>query len=158
MFWDFLPKDFDFKRLGSEKCDGDDNDKENKHRNILPKSLQNSKMIDSLVLSPYDKKCLYDTSEQYSCYQSGLYQKISNQFTDIQTLNLQAHLTNHKPVYIAHPIAYTADIHDNYIDSIKYYGDLVISKSCEDEIKIWKPIYEDFKTRPVILNRLKLPN
>lgn len=37
------------------------------------------------------------------------------------------------------PIFSTRDIHYNYVDSVKYFGDLIMSKSSAGELSIWMP-------------------
>ncbi|OTF74833.1 polycomb protein eed-like protein, partial [Euroglyphus maynei] len=33
----------------------------------------------------------------------------------------------------------TRDVHHNYIDSIQWFGDLLVTKSCDEKLIIWKP-------------------
>lgn len=54
------------------------------------------------------------------------------------------------------PIFQTRNVHGNYIDTVKFFGDLIISKSCENVIKIWKPTYHNNKMRPMVIKELQL--
>nr|SZF06479.1 polycomb protein esc [Psoroptes ovis] len=33
----------------------------------------------------------------------------------------------------------TRDVHHNYIDSVQWFGDLLITKSCDEKLVVWKP-------------------
>lgn len=37
------------------------------------------------------------------------------------------------------PVFITRDVHQNYIDSVQWFGDLLFSKSCENDLALWKP-------------------
>ena len=45
-------------------------------------------------------------------------------------------------------------IHENYIDTVKFFGDLVLSKSTNGVILLWKPIFNDEKDHHFIIKKL----
>jgi len=45
-------------------------------------------------------------------------------------------------------------IHENYIDTVKFYGDLVLSKSTNGVILLWKPMFNDEKDHHFIIKKL----
>ena len=45
-------------------------------------------------------------------------------------------------------------IHENYIDTVKFIGDLVLSKSTNGVILLWKPIFNDEKDHHFIIKKL----
>ncbi|RWS24034.1 Polycomb protein eed-like protein [Leptotrombidium deliense] len=44
-----------------------------------------------------------------------------------------------KPFRESIPLFTTREVHTNYVDCVRWYGDLVISKSCQSELVLWKP-------------------
>ena len=42
-------------------------------------------------------------------------------------------------------------VHENYIDTVKFYGDLVLSKSTNGVILLWKPMFNDEKDHHFII-------
>ena len=49
------------------------------------------------------------------------------------------------------PVFSTSYIHDDYVDSSRWYGDAVISKSTKNKIVIWAPDSDRYKVCSLIL-------
>lgn len=62
-------------------------------------------------------------------------------------------------INVATPVFSTNEVHGNYVDTVKFLNKLVISKSCENFIEIWKPcMQEKSLQRPMFLKSLKMIN
>eukprot|EP00474_Spongospora_subterranea_P010737 CRZ11195.1 hypothetical protein [Spongospora subterranea] len=44
--------------------------------------------------------------------------------------------------FVQFPVYSTDKVHSNYIDSVRFFGDLILSKSVEEKIVLWEPIYQ----------------
>jgi len=64
-----------------------------------------------------------------------------------------------KMINVALPIFSTNEVHGNYVDTVKFLNKLILSKSCENFIEIWKPcLQEKSLQRPMYLKSLKMTN
>ena len=109
-----------------------------------------SSVVNMVTSTPFDRVSLFQSAKYFTALHSGLDQKIKKSFTNDPTMKSS-------PLLVPMPICSTSEVHDNYVDSIKFYGDLIISKSCEDQIIIWKLCYVDMKCKPLVLKVISLP-
>ena len=69
-------------------------------------------------------------------------------------INNEQNVKNHTfPLLKSKPFFETF-IHENYIDTVKFYGDLVLSKSTNGVILLWKPMFNDEKDHHFIIKKL----
>lgn len=66
-------------------------------------------------------------------------EKITTAINDSFTFNQNKSRTPFKTAKNQFPMFTTRDVHRNYVDSVAWYGNCVMSKSCENSIVLWKP-------------------
>lgn len=57
-------------------------------------------------------------------------------------------------MYIKDKAFFETLVHENYIDTVKFLGDLVLSKSTNGVILLWKPMFNDEKDHHFIIKKL----
>lgn len=62
-----------------------------------------------------------------------------------------------KPLLVHYPFFSTREVHRNYVDCVRWFGQLALSKSCENAIVLWKPP-ETEEVSPIVLHRLEVTN
>jgi polycomb protein EED len=61
------------------------------------------------------------------------------------------------PTTLCHfPVFSTSDIHRNYVDCCKWFGDFVLSKACDNSIVCWRPGVDGGET--TVIHKLKVDN
>ncbi|KAM7446903.1 hypothetical protein ABFA07_004870 [Porites harrisoni] len=88
---------------------------------ILGEKLVSCGMDHSLKIWSLETDAIKKAIKESHCYDAGNTEKA---FSSIKV---------HFPDFT------TRDIHRNYVDSVRWFGDLVLSKSCENCIVCWKP-------------------
>jgi len=69
-------------------------------------------------------------------------------------------LKKYQPLIISIPHFSTIDIHTNYIDCIKFFGNCILSKDVEKKIVLWIPYKDPTALDPdtaLLLNSFHLP-
>jgi len=99
---------------------------------------QNSKRTSSTLTATSTSSTSYATQE-HSCQ------------CTVPVTTTQNH-TCRQPVYVHYPIFSSTELHNNYVDNIRWYGDLLFSRSTEPNIILWKPeaglpTEEDYKNK-----------
>ena len=90
----------------------------------LPET-QNSKRASSKLAATSSSSTSY-AAQEHSCQ------------CTVPVTTTQNH-TCRQPVYVHYPIFSSTELHNNYVDNIRWYGDLLFSRSTEPNIILWKP-------------------
>ncbi|EPZ31115.1 hypothetical protein ROZALSC1DRAFT_27567 [Rozella allomycis CSF55] len=71
--------------------------------------------------------------------------KEENNIKTSDYLKDQSDFSSNELLGISYPCYSTGRIHRNYIDCIEWYGDLLLTKSVQNKILLWKPFILDFE-------------
>lgn len=67
--------------------------------------------------------------------QSGLLEALDRS----ETFHMQPNSTPFPTLFLHFPIFSTSSVHKNYVDCVRFFGDLILSKSTDHLISFWKP-------------------